>query len=117
VATSGGSYPSLAEASSRLCLSTRILKRRLRERRTSFRKIVANKRMTHAADLLARSTLALDGVAESAGHSSKANFARAFRRWSGFTPTAFRRRMYEVVGNDGGSGFGAGAHSSRFVDG
>lgn len=96
VAARGGSYPSLAEASSRLCVSTRTLKRRLRERRTSFRKIVANKRMTHAADLLARSSLTLGVIAESAGYSSKANFARAFRRWSGLTPTAFRRRMHAL---------------------
>ena len=101
VAASAGSYPSLTEVSSRLCLSTRTLKRRLRERRTSFRKIVASKRMTHAADLLAGSTLSLGLVAESTGYSSKANFARAFRRWSGLTPTAFRRRMQKAVGDAG----------------
>lgn len=117
VAASSGSYPTLAEVSSRLCLSTRTLKRRLREWRTSFRKLVANKRMTHAADLLARSTLTLGLVAESAGYSSKANFARAFKRWSGLTPTAFRRRMQEVVGSDRGPGFTAGAHLPRFSDG
>jgi AraC-like DNA-binding protein len=94
----GGSYPSLAEVSSRLLVSTRTLKRRLRERRTSFRKLVASRRMTHAADLLARSSMALGFVAESAGYSSKANFARAFRRWSGLTPSAFRRRMQKAVG-------------------
>lgn len=101
VAAGSGSYPTLAEVSGRLCLSTRTLKRRLRERRTSFRKIVASKRMTHAAELLARSTLSLGLVAESAGYSSKANFARAFRRWSGLTPTGFRRRMQKAVGGQG----------------
>lgn len=93
----GGSYPSLAEVSSRLFVSTRTLKRRLRERRTSFRKLVASRRMTQAADLLARSSMALGFVAESAGYSSKANFARAFRRWSGLTPSAFRRRMQGAI--------------------
>lgn len=101
VAAGSGSYPTLAEVSGRLCLSTRTLKRRLRERRTSFRKIVASKRMTHAAELLAGSTLSLGLVAESAGYSSKANFARAFRRWSGLTPTGFRRRMQKAVGDAG----------------
>ena len=35
--------------------------------------------------------LSLEEVAERVGYSEAANFTRAFRRWTGMTPAAFRR--------------------------
>jgi AraC-like DNA-binding protein len=44
-----------------------------------------------ACQLLRDTGLQVQQIAESLLYSSAANFATAFRRWSGVTPTDFRR--------------------------
>lgn len=90
-----GNYPSQTEVAGQLCMSTRTLKRRLRERGTSFRRITTQSRMSHAAGLLSQEEQRTGQVAEITGYSSAANFVRAFRRWSGVTPDAYRKRQFE----------------------
>jgi AraC-like DNA-binding protein len=41
--------------------------------------------------LLRSSDLSIETVAERVGYSDVANFTRAFRRWTGSTPAAYRR--------------------------
>lgn len=53
---------------------------------------VAIARMTHARELLQTSRASMQEIAEAVGYRSAAAFAVAFRRWSGTTPTATRRR-------------------------
>jgi AraC-like DNA-binding protein len=48
-------------------------------------------RMTKAAQLLRESELPLGEVAESIGYQSEAAFNRAFKRWGGSAPGAYRR--------------------------
>ncbi|MDC0714394.1 AraC family transcriptional regulator [Stigmatella sp. ncwal1] len=52
---------------------------------------LARWRMTKAAQLLRESTLPLSEVAEHAGYHSEASFNRAFKRWEGIAPGAYRR--------------------------
>ena len=49
-------------------------------------------RHNEALILLGDPRLAIDDVAAKLGYSDTANFARAFRRWTGTTPGAYRTR-------------------------
>ncbi|HEX8699596.1 MAG TPA: AraC family transcriptional regulator [Myxococcaceae bacterium] len=52
---------------------------------------LARWRMTKAAQLLRESQLPLNIVAETVGYQSEASFNRAFKRWGGSAPGAYRR--------------------------
>jgi AraC-like DNA-binding protein len=84
-------FLSLDETARALGLSARTLKRRLDEEGTSFSAILDEQRRARALLLLRSPELSVDTIAERVGYSDIANFTRAFRRWTGTTPTAFRR--------------------------
>ena len=71
-------------------LSERTLQRRLTEAGRSFSAIVEDFRHSEALRLLADSRLALVQVAASLGYSEQTSFTRAFKRWTGSTPAAWR---------------------------
>ncbi|MEO8859247.1 MAG: AraC family transcriptional regulator [Burkholderiaceae bacterium] len=49
-------------------------------------------RMALAAEALESDSLHLSEIADQAGYASEKVFSRAFRRWSGMTPSAFQKR-------------------------
>ncbi|HRL20591.1 AraC family transcriptional regulator [Alcaligenes sp. SDU_A2] len=53
---------------------------------------VRSTRMRHAMSLLSQTDLAVTNVAAESGYINPANFATAFRQYSGFSPSAYRRR-------------------------
>jgi AraC-like DNA-binding protein len=83
-------FRSLDEVAARMGVSARSLKRKLADQGAVFSDILDEERKGRALVLLA-SELPLETVAERVGYSDMANFARAFRRWTGATPAAFRR--------------------------
>jgi AraC-like DNA-binding protein len=85
-----GGYPPLDEVAARLRVSTRTLKRRLQEEGTSFMALLNEKRTRDARDLLARTNLSVQEIAERLGYQNPANFSRAFARAAGQTPTDYR---------------------------
>jgi AraC-like DNA-binding protein len=87
----GGGFHSLGEVANLLHVSPRTLKRRLAELETGFSELLEEQQREQAFMLLRSSDLSLEEVAEQVGYSDVANFARAFRRWTGTTPGAFRR--------------------------
>jgi AraC-like DNA-binding protein len=82
--------PSQAEVSRRLALSERTLQRRLREEATSFAEILDAVRSELSQLYLREANLAAGEVAFLLGYSEPSAFHRAFRRWTGVTPQAFR---------------------------
>jgi AraC-like DNA-binding protein len=76
-----------------LGLSPRTFKRRLAEAGVTFSEIVEKARRERALLLLRSQSLTLDEVAERLGYSTVSNLVRAFRRWTGMTPAAYRREM------------------------
>lgn len=88
----GGGVRSLEEVADQLHVSSRTLKRRLAELGTSYSDILDAERKRRAVTLLRTTTLTIDEIAERLGYSDVANFGRAFRRWTGSTPGAVRRR-------------------------
>lgn len=84
-------YPSLKNVAQSLFMSDRSLKRRLNLMGTSFREILNEQRKRDSAELLNTSTLSVDKIATTMGYSSAANFIRAFKCWTGQTPSQYRR--------------------------
>ena len=57
---------------------------------TTPRQYVTDRRMTRAAELLARTTLPIAEIALLVGYADQAAFSRAFRRSTGSSPGGFR---------------------------
>jgi AraC-like DNA-binding protein len=68
----------------------RTLNRRLRERGVTFRQLFDEVRRQLARQLLRDTDLPVLTVAETLGYADAPAFTRAFRRWSGTTPSAWR---------------------------
>ena len=71
-------------------MSARTLQRRLADEGVSYQKLLDDARKVAAGRCLTESTLAIGEVAYLLGYSEAAAFHRAFKRWYGRTPEAFR---------------------------
>jgi AraC-like DNA-binding protein len=85
--------PSFNKVASSLHLSPRTLRRRLAESGVRFSELVEKARGERALLLLRSPEVSLDEIADRLGYSTVSNFARAFRRWTGLTPAAYRRSV------------------------
>ncbi len=85
-----GELPSLASIASELAMSERAIQRSLSEERTSYREIVDDVRKGLALAHLSRPGATAADVAFLLGFSEPSAFTRAFRRWTGSSPTQFR---------------------------
>lgn len=86
-----GGFHSLAQVAKRMHMSGRTLKRRLQAQGTTYSRLVEEQRREAAQLLLQSSDVSIEEVAQRLGYSDAANFTRAFRRWTGASPRAFRR--------------------------
>jgi AraC-like DNA-binding protein len=82
--------PSLDRVARTLGVSARTLQRQLREDGTSFVGVLAELRRELAPALLRDGRLAVSEVAFLLGYEDPSAFQRAFRRWFGRSPRAFR---------------------------
>jgi len=83
-----------------LGMSERTLQRRLAATGDSYSELLQSFRRTEAMRLLVDTDLTLVEVASRLGYAEQTSFTRAFRRWSGATPAAWRaeRRPVHRVG-------------------
>ncbi len=82
--------PLLSDVASRMAMSGRTLQRRLAERDSSFQALVDDSRRHLAERLLRETEYPLIEVAFMTGFSEHSALTRAFKRWVGQTPGAFR---------------------------
>jgi AraC-like DNA-binding protein len=75
-----------------LRVSPRTLRRRLAASGLTFSELTQKARCERALLLLRSGELSLEDVAERLGYSTLSNFVRAFRKWTGVTPAAYRKR-------------------------
>jgi AraC-like DNA-binding protein len=87
---SPGNFPSPRELAAELNTSERSLSRALKNLGTSYQQILDQVREKIATEYLMTSDLALDDIAALIGFSDAGNFHRAFRKWTGKAPSAFR---------------------------
>ena len=71
----------------------RTLGRRLRAEGTSFEALLAEIRYETARQLLTDTTIPMRQIAEALGYAEVSVFTRAFKRWSGATPSAWRSSL------------------------
>ena len=86
-----GVFPSIEAVAERLGMSSRSLSRKLRENNTNFQSLLDEARHAVAEDRLLHSKLSIQQIAEACGFRDAQNFAQAFKRWNGLSPSEFRR--------------------------
>jgi AraC-like DNA-binding protein len=69
--------------------SVRTLQRRLKSAGLNFNRMINESRYRHACDKLRNSNMSVTEIAGLLGYSDAAHFSRAFRRWSGVSPSEF----------------------------
>lgn len=84
--------PTIEAVGSILGISARTLQRRLQLEGTTFARLRQDLRRQHAELLLQNRRLTVEDVAIRIGYSEPSTFYRAFRRWRGVSPGAFRGR-------------------------
>lgn len=72
-------------------LSIRTLQRRLADYGLDYSSLIDRVRFDHAQNLLRDPGRSLIDIAYDLGYTDASSFTRAFRRWTGTTPTTFRR--------------------------
>ena len=92
ITAKGGDAPSLTVIAKELRMSSRTLKRKLADHGTTFSAIRDDMRRQRALLLLDNRALSIGEIATKLGYSELPNFTRAFRKWTGQTPIAYRER-------------------------
>lgn len=77
--------------------SPRSLRADLQLIHSSFEKILANYREKLSRKLLATTQESIDQIVYLTGFSEPSAFSRAFKRWTGETPTAYRQRKQNIT--------------------
>jgi AraC-like DNA-binding protein len=85
--------PGKSQIARRLAISERTLHRHLADHGETFQAIATQARRDAAESLLTTTRHSIADVAFLTGFSDQTAFTRAFRRWTGTTPAAFRQDM------------------------
>lgn len=83
---------SVESIAAQMGMSRQTLYRRLKEEGTSFAEVLDRLRHRMAADYLSARKVSVNQAAYLVGFSEPSSFVRAFRRWTGMTPSAFLGR-------------------------
>ncbi len=88
-----GSLPPLEEIAARLNMSVATLKRRLKAEDKSYQQLKDEQRQRQASRWLAEGRLTVDQIADRLGYSDASNFSKAFKSWTGLSPSAYRQSL------------------------
>ncbi len=83
--------PKIESVAEAVGASVRTLQRRLSEMNTTYSTVIETARMESAKRLLAHSDFTLKEIAHQLGYSDQPHFTRAFHRWTGISPRAYRQ--------------------------
>ena len=86
-------YPVIEEVAHLLRISPRTLQRLLAEQGVSYSDMVERCRCTAACQVLETTQAPIQDIAIALGYRDASSFSRAFRRWTGAAPRAYRDRM------------------------
>ena len=70
--------------------TTRTLQRRLKEYEISYTDFLNEARMQYACTNLKLTNMKITEIAQQLGYNDTAHFTRAFKRWTGMTPSKYR---------------------------
>lgn len=80
-----------SEVAAHLNIHPRTMGRRLDEEGTTFEQLKDEVRLAVSGELLARTEIAVSDAAAALGYATPSAYVRAFRRWTGSSPSAWRR--------------------------
>jgi AraC-like DNA-binding protein len=89
--------PKLAELASAIGMSPRSLRRRLKDDGTSYQKILDVTRQELARSLLKETAEAVASIAYELGFDNPSHFGRAFKSWTGQSPSEYRKQTSFVA--------------------
>ncbi len=92
----GGQGPGVDTVAGSLAVGSRTLQTKLKQEGTTYRRLLDKVRRELAAAFLKRADLALYDVAFLLGFAEQSAWNHAFKRWTGMTPSEFRRRHAPV---------------------
>ncbi|MGB1062504.1 MAG: helix-turn-helix domain-containing protein, partial [Ketobacter sp.] len=87
--------PSLEDVAELLQVSSRTLRRNLKKQGTSYVEIVEDLRRETAISKLLNSNQSITDIAISLDFYDTSSFSKAFKRWTGQSPRAFRAAISE----------------------
>ncbi|WP_455209742.1 AraC family transcriptional regulator [Kaarinaea lacus] len=76
-----------------LNMSTRNLQRRLQQEGTSFKQLLEQTRIDLSQQYIKNSNLSVNEITFMLGFSEPSNFTRAFKRWTGHSPSEYRSSL------------------------
>jgi AraC-like DNA-binding protein len=88
-----GGDPALDNVAQQLSLSPRTLQRRLKKQGVTYAELLDRMREGAAKGYLHDNSIAICEVAYLLGFAEQSSFNRAFKRWTGGTPSSYRRRV------------------------
>jgi len=88
-----GQIPSIESMATRFNITVRSLQRKLEEENVSYRELCSNIGKDFAATLLSNQNVTIKEVASTLGYSNTRAFQRAFKSWTGQTPSKFRELL------------------------
>ncbi|WP_367605988.1 AraC family transcriptional regulator [Legionella sp. W05-934-2] len=81
---------SMDEVASQLCVSARTLRRHLQKESITYQEIVDEVRKQKAYAYLLNQQISMSEISFLLGFHDTSNFSKAFKRWTGLTPTEYR---------------------------
>ncbi|MEP4148852.1 MAG: AraC family transcriptional regulator [Halioglobus sp.] len=86
-----GYFPDIDSLAQNIGMSTRTLRRRLKNEGRTFREVLEEIRYGLAREYLANTHLPMDEISSLLGYTEPGNFSHAFKRWSGLSPSIWRQ--------------------------
>lgn len=91
----GNNFPDFSVVCEKLNMTPQTLRRRLKDENTSYQEIKDCIRKDGSIYYLSQPELTIDEIAMLMGFSEASSFHRAFKKWTGKTPAAYRQGMLE----------------------
>lgn len=90
-------YPDLPHVANTLHMSDRTLKRKLHQKGITFLQLLDDVRYRDSLNLLQSTALTIEDISVRIGYNTPANFSRAFKKWSGKTPSTCRSNSWREI--------------------
>lgn len=88
---------SIGHVADDLNLSKRTLQRRLQQQDVSFAELRDQLRFHYSIDYLIKQHLSIDSISAALDFSDRTSFTNAFKRWTGLSPSTFRKLFRDYV--------------------
>ncbi|HEL8445800.1 TPA: helix-turn-helix transcriptional regulator, partial [Legionella pneumophila] len=85
-------HASMDEIASRLCMTSRTLRRHLQRLDVTYQELLDEVREQKAKTFLLNNNISMTEISFLLGFQDTSNFSKAFKRWTGVTPTEYREK-------------------------